>query len=200
MRITRLLAATVTAPSFHPRPDATIPIYVYLLPMPHGMLLFDTGLGPSHELIDALYTPQCRDLHALVEADGVAVEDVRTIVNCHLHFDHCGGNQFFPRAQILVQCAELEASREPMYTVPEWVAFDGADLVVVEGEHVVCDGVRLVPTPGHTVGHQSLVVDTADGVVVLAGQASESAADFEDEDVGGWDPELVAEGLATCDH
>ena len=52
---------------------------------------------------------------------------------------------------------------------------------------VATDGVRIVPTPGHTDGHQSLVLMTPGGVVVLAGQVAMSAAEFEISD----DPSVV---------
>ncbi len=134
-----------------------------------GRLLFDTGLGPVHD-VDRYF--ECRRV-ALPELD----PDV--IVNCHLHFDHCGGNQFMPDATILVQRVELEAARQPTYTAPEWVDFRDAQFQLIDGEYTVWDGVRIVPTPGHTNGHQSLVLATPDGTVVLAGQVTQTAADFE---------------------
>jgi glyoxylase-like metal-dependent hydrolase (beta-lactamase superfamily II) len=126
----------------------------------------------------------------------VALDDVEVVVNCHLHFDHCGGNQFFPRARIVVQRCELEEARTPVYTVQEWVDFEGAHLDVVDGEHSIWEDARVMPTPGHTRGHQSLVLDTRDGPVILAGQAAESAAGFE-EGIGGWGPGLEKLGAAS---
>lgn len=160
------------------------------------MIVFDTGLGPPHEVIDELYKPARRDLEGLLADAGAGIDDVEFVVNCHLHFDHCGGNQLFSQARIVAQRAELEASRAPMYTVREWVDFPGADIVQIDGRHELCEGVRIVPTPGHTAGHQSLVLDTPDGPMVLAGQAAESAAGFEEE-VGGWAPGLEAEGVRS---
>lgn len=196
MRIARLHVSDVTTPPTHPLPNTVIPIYAYLVETPSGVLLFDTGVGPVHDVIDALYRPRRRDLRELVTDVGVALDDVEVIVNCHLHFDHCGGNQFFPRARILVQGVELEASRAAGYTVWEWVEFQGARVVRVDGEHVVWNGVWIVPTPGHTAGHQSLVLDVPGGRVVLAGQAAESAAGFE-QGVGGWSPDLTPAGAAS---
>lgn len=63
----------------------------------------------------AHYRPQRRDL-----ADaGVTLDDVRLVVNCHLHFDHCGGNPRLGRTPILVQSAELATARHSGYTVEE---------------------------------------------------------------------------------
>ncbi len=174
VEISRLHLGDVRNPPTSPvAPNLLIPLYAYVVQHRSGTLLFDTGLGPRHERIDGYY--ECRRI-ALPELE----PDV--VVNCHLHFDHCGGNQFVPNATILVQRVELEAARRPGYTAAEWVDFPGAQLHVIDGEHTVWDGVSIVPTPGHTDGHQSLVLTTPDGVVVLAGQVAFAAADFETSD------------------
>ena len=68
---------------------------------------------------------------------------------------------------------------EPDYTVADWIDVPGLSYEVLEGEAKVAPGLRLIPTPGHTAGHQSLVVDASDGNVVLAGQAVQSQAEWE---------------------
>jgi glyoxylase-like metal-dependent hydrolase (beta-lactamase superfamily II) len=89
---------------------------------------------------------------------GLKPDDIRYVVNSHFHFDHCGCNASFPRAQFLVQRAELDAARaEPKrYDPKDWDL--PLDYRAVDGEHdVFGDGsVVLLPTPGHTPGHQSL--------------------------------------------
>lgn len=196
MKIVRLHVSDVTTPPSHPLPNTLIPIYAYVVESPGGVLLFDSGVGPPHDVIDALYSPRRSYLPDLLGQADVAVSDVDVVVNCHLHFDHCGGNHLFPHAQIVVQRLELEAARAPMYTVPEWVEFDGARLKIIDGDHAIWNGVRVVPTPGHTRGHQSLLLETSQGAVVLAGQAAESAATFE-EGAGGWSPDLAELGAAS---
>jgi N-acyl homoserine lactone hydrolase len=71
------------------------------------------------------------------------------------------------------------AAQAPNYTLPEWIDFTDADYVVTNGDIRVASGIRIVSTPGHTPGHQSLVVDTKDGVLALAGQAVYSCAQYE---------------------
>ena len=97
----------------------------------------------------------------------------------HLHFDHCGGNRLFPGIPIRVQRREREAACEPGYTIPEWVEFPGARYVELEGEEEIVPGVRVLPTPGHTPGHQSVLVDTDDGLVVVAGDVAYRWEDFD---------------------
>src|ERR1041385_395254 len=72
--------------------------------------------------------------------------DVVCVINTHLHFDHCGGNRLFAGTPIYVQRREREAARTEDYTIPEWVEFEGATYVELEGEHEVLPGVRVVPS------------------------------------------------------
>jgi N-acyl homoserine lactone hydrolase len=98
----------------------------------------------------------------------------------HLHvIEHRGGNRLFAGVPIYVQRAEREAAREPDYTIPEWVDFPGARYVELDGEAEVAAGVRVLPTPGHTPGHQSVLVETDDGLVVVAGDVAYRWEDFD---------------------
>ena len=98
------------------------------------------------------------------------VSRVAVVVNTHLHFDHCGGNRLFPGIPIHVQRRELaDARTKDDYTVREWVDFPGATYVEHDGEVEILPGVRLLPAPGHTAGHQIVVVETDEGPVVLGG-------------------------------
>src|SRR5689334_9963591 len=95
---------------------------------------------------------------------------VALVINTHLHFDHCGGNHLFAGVPIHVQARELaDARSEDDYTIREWVEFEGASYVEHDGEIEVLPGIRLVPTPGHTTGHQSVLVE---GVAVIGGDVA----------------------------
>jgi glyoxylase-like metal-dependent hydrolase (beta-lactamase superfamily II) len=154
------------------------PVLGYVVDHPDGLLLFDTGLGQAGDETDAHYRPRRRPfVEALITA-GVAADDVRWIVNCHLHFDHCGANPTFPGRPIIVQSTELAEARAGGYTVPELVDFDGATYEAIDGELEVLPGVWVIPSPGHTNGHQSLVVCCDDGSVIAAGQARTSATEY----------------------
>jgi glyoxylase-like metal-dependent hydrolase (beta-lactamase superfamily II) len=108
----------------------------------------------------------------------VSAADIRVVVNCHLHFDHCGGNRDLPHAPILVQRAELALARGGDYTFDALVDFAGATYRELDGEAEVWPGVHVLPTPGHTEGHQSLAVRQPDGTLILAGQTHPSAAGY----------------------
>ncbi|MDQ7829888.1 MAG: MBL fold metallo-hydrolase [Armatimonadota bacterium] len=196
MRIARLHVLDILTPSWHPRPNTLVSNYAYLVISSAGVLLFDTGLGPPHSWIDDHCRPKRYDLVALLREKGVLVSDVDVVVNCHLHFDHCGGNHLFKGARFVVQRTELEEARTPNYTVREWFDFTGARFEIADGEHEIWAGATVFPTPGHTMGHQSLILDSPKGIVVLAGQAAESPEGFE-EGTGSWEPDRQDIGAAS---
>jgi glyoxylase-like metal-dependent hydrolase (beta-lactamase superfamily II) len=154
------------------------PVLGYLVRHDDRLLLFDTGIGAADPETEAHYRPRRRPLAAALAGAGVDPADITLVVNCHLHFDHCGGNATFPGRPILVQAAELAAARGADYTVPELVDFPGATYRQLNGEAEIWPGVWIIPTPGHTDGHQSLVLQRRDGTVVLAGQAHDFASQF----------------------
>jgi glyoxylase-like metal-dependent hydrolase (beta-lactamase superfamily II) len=159
----------------HPRVE---PVLAYLVRTGSGLVLFDTGIGAADPETEAHYRPRRRPLAEALGDAGVAPEEISLVVNCHLHFDHCGDNPSFARTPIVVQSTELAAARGEAYTFPELVDFPGARYEELDGEAEILPGVWIVPTPGHTAGHQSLVVRRPDGTVILAGQAHDFASAF----------------------
>jgi glyoxylase-like metal-dependent hydrolase (beta-lactamase superfamily II) len=75
-------------------------------------------------------------------------------------------------APVYVQTAEVTAASEAQYTVPEWAEIDEARLRLVDGDSRLADGIELLLTPGHTPGHQSVVIEAADRRVVLGAQCA----------------------------
>ena len=181
--------ADVTFPDAHPLSGQAGEVFAFALRHQTGLLLYETGIGRGNERLDNYYQVVHRPIEAELETHGHRVDDVRLVVNSHLHFDHCGNNMRFPGVPIYVQAAEYEAARRPDYTVSEWVDFEGADYAVLDGDTQVASGVRVMSTPGHTPGHQSLVIDTRSGAVALAGQAIYSKAEYEHIRTTGAAPE-----------
>ena len=66
-------------------------------------------------------------------------------------------------------------------TILEWIDFEGSNYRHLTGDHDLSEDVAIVATPGHTPGHQSLAVRTREGLVVLAGQACYTAAEWSGE-------------------
>jgi N-acyl homoserine lactone hydrolase len=150
----------------------------YAVRHPDGVLVFDTGFGFGNEELEATYHPVVRHVGDALADVGVATEEVTAVVNCHLHADHAGQNGAFPGVPIHVQPVEWELAHTPDHTILNWIEAPGTDYRQTAGDHEVAPGIRIVTTPGHTPGHQSLVVDTQDGPVVLAGQACYTAGEW----------------------
>lgn len=152
-------------------------VLAYLVHHPDGLVLLDTGMGQRAD-VDAHYRPHRQDLHAVLARHGVVPADIRLVMNCHLHFDHCGGNALFPDVPILAQREELRLASEPGHTLPGLIDFPRAKYEPLDGAAEPLPGLHVLATPGHTSGHQSLAVRDQDGTVLLAGQALEHASDF----------------------
>ena len=125
-------------------------------------------------------------LEAALAAAGFAPADVALVINTHLHFDHAGGNTTrtadgrvapaFPNARYVVQAGEYgyaTATNErtaASYFADNFVPLHEAGrLDLVDGEREVVAGIRLLPTPGHTPHHQSVLLDGGDGPALYAG-------------------------------
>ena len=112
------------------------------------------------------------------------------LANSHLHFDHCGQNGAFPGRPIHVQAVEHAAAQGPDYTITDWVDAPGTRYELVDGDLELLSGVRLVPTPGHTPGHQSMLIEAAEGRTAIVGQAVYTRAEWSGDDgpaVSGWE-------------
>jgi N-acyl homoserine lactone hydrolase len=144
----------------------TWPVFIWTIDHPAGRVLVDTGMIDSR--------PEVEDMSPTPHPENIP-RDIAFVINTHLHFDHCGGNRLFPGVPIHVQARELADARlRDDYTIREWVDFDGATYVEHEGEAEVLPGIRLLPAPGHSEGHQVVVVETDSGAHVLGGDVGTS--------------------------
>ena len=194
------LALGYVTPRGGPLAGGRVAIQAFLIRHPKGPFLVDTGVGRGHDSIDKLYKQELVALTDALAAIGCAPSDIAAVINTHLHFDHCGENRLFAGVPIYVQAAEYEAAAAYGYTVPEWVQFVGAKYNQLTGEDEIATGVTVLPTPGHTPGHQSVLVETDGGLAVIAGHAAYTATEYADEEpaVGGdWDDAAYARSLAS---
>jgi glyoxylase-like metal-dependent hydrolase (beta-lactamase superfamily II) len=163
----------------------TVPVPAYLIDHPRGRLVFDTGLnrglrqdasrllGPLAKHYE-ISLPPSDDIASRLKALDVDPGSIRYLINSHLHFDHCGGNELVPNATVIVQRNEWKAAQvEEMQRAGAYSPHDfdhGHDIRQIDGEFdIYGDGLLvLFPTTGHTPGHQSLRVRLASGEIVLA--------------------------------
>ena len=156
----------------------------YLVRHPDATLLFDTGFPfdepfTVEEAGDSVATYP-RSLVTELERLGTSLAELDLVANCHLHIDHAGGNFRLPSSlPIYAQASELEeARREEEKLVVDALAIELRAYRPIEGEAEILPGICTIPTPGHTAGHQSLIVDTDAGPIVLLGQGVPSASEF----------------------
>lgn len=152
--------------------EVETPVHGFLiLPERGPAILADTGIGGPAEAIAYWRCVNVSVADALAQ-HGLIPSDVGLVVNSHLHFDHCGQNPVFKHAPFYIQRAELERARVESPELADWYDFMGARFELLEGDAEVVPGVRVVSTPGHTSGHQCVLVDTAAGQQVLIGDAA----------------------------
>jgi N-acyl homoserine lactone hydrolase len=170
------------------RINGDIPVHGFVIKHPAaGAILVDTGVGYPDEPIKEWRVVNRRAAEALAEHD-LSPADVRIVINTHLHFDHCGQNAVFKHAPFYVQRNELERGRREEESTREWFDFAGARFELLDGDAEIAAGVRVVATPGHTAGHQSVVVDTDDGGALMIGDAAYTSEIYEHADEPDVDP------------
>lgn len=181
-KIRRLWLGGFAAPATYAAGQRVV-VNGWVVEHPDGRLLIDTGFGPH---ADAELTPEQRnELRVLrrpvdeaLAGIGLKPSEIDVVVNCHLHADHASGNAEFRGTPIYVQRAEWEAARDPDYSVLEDLDLDGGHYRLLEGAAGVLPGIEIVPTPGHSPGHQAVVVQTDVGPILFAGQAFRGATEF----------------------
>jgi 4-pyridoxolactonase len=170
-----------------PGPQVRIPVYSVLVECDDGLFLFDTGIDLDHmNRVLPFELPEQTEVQTIpaqLAACGFELGDVTTLVNSHLHIDHVGGNQLFRGTGVrnVMHEQELAQARnhEPFeffgYSDTSW-DYEGANIQTVSGDLELGKGLRLYETPGHTVGHYSLLVDGAPPMLFAADVAYTAAA------------------------
>ncbi len=165
------------------------PYFMYVVTHPAGNVLFDSGahpllrtqarerLGPAADTFDARLEPE-HTVPACLASIGLVPSDIALVVQSHLHFDHAGGLDELLHAPVYVQQRELDHAYAPSEDQKDIYVredFDiGCDWRAVDGDlDLFGDGlVQIISTPGHTPGHQSLLVRLAGQTVFLLADAA----------------------------
>lgn len=156
------------------------PVHGFVIKHPQaGAILVDTGIGDPPEGIIRYWDIVNEQMTSALAEHGLTPADVTTVVNTHLHWDHCGQNAVFRHAPFYVQRPELERARREETLTSQWFDFTGARFELVDGEAEIAPGVRVIPTPGHTIGHQSVVLQAPGGEQLFIGDAAYTKEIFE---------------------
>jgi glyoxylase-like metal-dependent hydrolase (beta-lactamase superfamily II) len=148
-------------------------------------VLVDAGLGP-------VTFPPFRggDLPANLAEAGVTPDDIDIIVLTHLHIDHIGwlaqnGAPYFPNAAIRFGAKDLDqfihAENPDQFTKPVYDVIEPTGRIeTITGDENIAPGVDVLQTPGHTLGHISVVVSSGEQRAFLLGDAMACPAQLED--------------------
>lgn len=188
---------------------STLPVNVFVVWHPEGVCLFDAG--QSALAAEPGYFPRWYPFFHLARFElgaqdeavgqlqrlGVAHDEIRWLVLSHLHTDHVGGVGGVTADEVVVSRTEWRRAqgwggRLRGYVPQHWPASVTPRLVDFEADPVgpfpgsspltADGGLVLVPTPGHTPGHMSLLATLGDRRYLLAGDLCESAGDLDDVD------------------
>ena len=205
---------------FDPTWTEPLPILAWAIEADEGVIVVDTGetartgepgyfprWHPYFRLAVRLDVAPEDEIGPRLREIGIRPDDVRTVILTHLHTDHAGGLHHFPRSEILVGDIEYRLARGMMGRLrgylpdrwPGWFApgpiaflpepfggFDRSRPVTRDGQVVV------VPTPGHTPGHASVIVDDGDRSYFLAGDTTYTQRALLDRQVDGVSPDEAA--------
>jgi glyoxylase-like metal-dependent hydrolase (beta-lactamase superfamily II) len=150
-----------------------LPIYVFYLEGGDRKILVDTGMEefmipPGAEEETGLQIMEFEEALATVNLKS---EDVDIVIQTHLHNDHCENTYKCANAKVYVQQTELDFFREPHPIDHRYYSdlLDDSEVVTVEGDAEIVPGIRVILTPGHTPGGQSVAVETEAGTAVITG-------------------------------
>jgi N-acyl homoserine lactone hydrolase len=177
-----------------------LPIGCWLIEHPEGLILVDTGESsranfyhyqpwwhPFMQTCERRWVRPEEEAGAKIKAIGFDPLDVRWVVMTHMHGDHAGGIPNFPRSEFILSATEAAAALSWKGPISGFLNMhypegfeptrinhdDGAWESFARNTRLTQDGrVRIVPTPGHTAGHQSVVVEVEDHLVMIAGDAA----------------------------
>jgi N-acyl homoserine lactone hydrolase len=138
------------------------PVHGFVVTHPGGAALVDTGAGGPARLLSDWRVVNRTVADALADLD-MTPGDIGLVINTHLHFDHCGQNAVFRHAACYVQRAELDRAERQSPELYAWFDFMNARFELLDGDAEVLPGLSVIATPGHTVGHQSVLVQSGDG-------------------------------------
>jgi glyoxylase-like metal-dependent hydrolase (beta-lactamase superfamily II) len=150
-----------------------IPSYVFYLEGGPEKILVDTGLEQfmvPPGLEDTLGL-KIQEFEEALATYGLKPEDIDLIVHTHLHNDHCENDYKCTNARVYVQQREYEFFQNPHPVDHRYFPdlLDESEVVVVDGDAEIVDGIKVLLTPGHTLGGQSVVVNTSQGRAVITG-------------------------------
>lgn len=181
------------SPNAGPGEHREMSVRSYLVVHPRGTVLWDTGIDDAiaelpdgRPIVESIVFRVPRTLRSQLDEIGIAPEEIDHLGLSHLHVDHVGNVGLAPAATVLLQRAEHDAGFGPdperFTLLPDaYAALDRDRIELVDGDHdLFGDGtVVLKALPGHTPGHQGLLVRLREsGPILLAGDIAYNTRDY----------------------
>jgi N-acyl homoserine lactone hydrolase len=154
------------------------PVFSVLLIHDQGPSLIDCGLHPD-ALTDPEHTwgPRAKvskpemtaedDIRRRLKALNLEVSDIKQVISTHLHWDHTGGLKFFTHCPIIVQKDEYRFAFHPdSFVAAQYMANhfpSDLNYQLLDGDQIIAPGISVIRTPGHTPGHQSVLIQMESG-------------------------------------
>ena len=184
-----------------------------LIEHPSGLILIDTGAGNKEDAkFKDIYGLENEGADGLTMLEdglsqiGVRPADIVMVINTHLHFDHAGGNTragkgdkveiSFPNATYIVKRGEYEYATHPnertaaSYFERNFTPIEAAGKIeFVSREKEIVKGIRVIPSPGHTPFHQSILIESAGVRALYLGDLCPTAAHLPLPWIMGYDVE-----------
>ena len=154
-----------------------VPSYIYHVYAPDRSYVVDTSFS-SPEKCRALMGLECRrdgDLRDILAANGVSPEEVEAVILTHLHWDHAGNVDLFPRARVICQRADYDYFMRDESLIQEYrqeLTGIAGRLTLIEGDCQFADGIALTLVGGHTPGSQMVTVRTESSPVIISGDVA----------------------------
>lgn len=149
-----------------------MPVWCFLLETTDGPILVDTGMPDAFVNNPDYYKGTRREgrlvpkmteadrIEAILKRGGYQIDDIQTVISSHLHLDHAGGNEHFRKAPIVLQKSEFDFAIHNDDYSPKECRIPDLNYQLIEGDFELAPGVQILYTPGHSIGHQSVLVKT----------------------------------------
>lgn len=215
---TRRLLNVLTDPQW----TQPLPIYAWVIEHPEGVIVVDTGetahtanpgyfprWNPYYRLAVRVTVGPEEEIGPQLQGLGIGPRDVRWVVLTHFHTDHAGGLAHFPHAEILTTREDYQAARTlagringflpqhwPTWFAPRFVALAPRSVGPFPASHTLtrAGDVHILPTPGHTPHHLSVVFQEGATTVFFAGDTSYTEQLMIEQQVDGVSPNVAVAG------
>ncbi|SEJ29734.1 N-acyl homoserine lactone hydrolase [Propionispira arboris] len=186
-----------------------MPVWSFLLETDDGPILIDTGMPDSFVNNPDYYKGTKREgrlVPHMLESDtmvnvlkrvGYRTDDIKAVISSHLHLDHAGGNGHFRNTPIIIQRAEFDTAMNNEDYSPIECRLPDLQYQIIDGDYDLVPGVKILSTPGHSPGHQSVIVTTEkSGPVLLTLDGAYTKHNFENNlPFLSFDPEMAAKSI-----